>query len=678
MASSSSSSLNFTDLRNCFAMESNKCICMEDINSWYETRQKKRWSDSLLRYIDSRGEAAPQPPPRSTSSLKVRRQSSAGYAGVRRRSRSYGCYDDPYRLVGIIEPSNSSAGGLTPSSGRPRGNENGSPHVSNHGFPAMLSAQGPHGSPQGIMKKSDAVKPPLKRKKSPLTLKKSGETASNGGSGGSGVAVNRPRSVSAGANTLAATLPTEEGATLSQEELQTVGEDSTVSSANGGSESGWDDTDTAAGDVDPHRTKAACEHLQHKIQKTKDLIKGEQGAKEKNVNEYLKLASGADKQQVQRIKTVFEKKNQKSAQSIAQLQKKLESYQRKLKDVETYGVSAHKPAKEVLRDMGQGIKNVGGNIKTGLTGFSGGVASNIRGATDAIVSKPRSFAHLIKNKFGSADNIDTLKNIEEGVRGHEVGKEYHGSGTLPSSFKYRSDEEDASSIASSSGPSGIQSGSSPKRSGQLDIAPPEPVDLEPLRQDIQEMRETQDRLHEMLESLKNTMQSERYELMKSLSEENKYRQDRLEEAINDLSELHQHEITNLKQEISSMEEKMEYQLEERTRDMQEMLESCQTRISKMELQQQQQQLISMEGVENANARALITKLINVVLAVLAVILVLVSTIANLLMPFLTTKVRLLSTVVMITLGILLYYNWPLIVTAWTHTTGYFTHILSGK
>jgi hypothetical protein len=57
----------------------------------------------------------------------------------------------------------------------------------------------------------------------------------------------------------------------------------------------------------------------------------------------------------------------------------------------------------------------------------------------------------------------------------------------------------------------------------------------------------------------------------------------------------------------------------------------------MELQQQQQQLISMEGVENANARALITKLINVVLAILAVILVLVSTIANMLSPFITTR-----------------------------------------
>lgn len=57
----------------------------------------------------------------------------------------------------------------------------------------------------------------------------------------------------------------------------------------------------------------------------------------------------------------------------------------------------------------------------------------------------------------------------------------------------------------------------------------------------------------------------------------------------------------------------------------------------MELQQQQQQLISMEGIENSNFRALITKLINVMLALLAVVLVLVSTLANLIGPFLTTR-----------------------------------------
>ena len=31
-------------------------------------------------------------------------------------------------------------------------------------------------------------------------------------------------------------------------------------------------------------------------------------------------------------------------------------FQKRLKDVETFGVSGHKQAKEVLRDMGQGLK----------------------------------------------------------------------------------------------------------------------------------------------------------------------------------------------------------------------------------------------------------------------------------------------------------------------------------
>lgn len=76
-----------------------------------------------------------------------------------------------------------------------------------------------------------------------------------------------------------------------------------------------------------------------------------------NVNEYLKLAANADKQQAQRIKSVFEKKNQKSAQVIAQLQKKLDSYQKKMHELEKTGVGqGHRPPREVLRDVGQGLK----------------------------------------------------------------------------------------------------------------------------------------------------------------------------------------------------------------------------------------------------------------------------------------------------------------------------------
>jgi rubrerythrin len=73
-----------------------------------------------------------------------------------------------------------------------------------------------------------------------------------------------------------------------------------------------------------------------------------------NVNEYLRLAGEADKQQLLRIKQVFEKKNQKSTQSLSTLQKKLEKYTKTMNDVQTYG--AHRQTKDKLKDMGQGLK----------------------------------------------------------------------------------------------------------------------------------------------------------------------------------------------------------------------------------------------------------------------------------------------------------------------------------
>lgn len=109
--------------------------------------------------------------------------------------------------------------------------------------------------------------------------------------------------------------------------------------------------------------------------------------------------------------------------------------------------------------------------------------------------------------------------------------------------------------------------------------------------------------------------------------------------MNDLIELHQNEIENLKQNIGDMEEKVQYQSEERLRDIYEMLESCQTRISRMEHQQHQhlQQLVNLDSLENSNARALVLKLINVLLTVLQVILLLVATVANIVTPFLKTR-----------------------------------------
>lgn len=131
--------------------------------------------------------------------------------------------------------------------------------------------------------------------------------------------------------------------------------------------------------ADAQKIRSAIEHLHSKINRTKEAIKAEQNARDENVNEYLKLAANADKIQLQRIKSVFEKKNQKSAQTIAHYQKKIDSYNKKIKEIEIHGIQAgHRHTREMIRDMGQGLKDVGVNIKEGFTGLSGGVIGGIR------------------------------------------------------------------------------------------------------------------------------------------------------------------------------------------------------------------------------------------------------------------------------------------------------------
>lgn len=106
-----------------------------------------------------------------------------------------------------------------------------------------------------------------------------------------------------------------------------------------------------------------------------------------------------------------------------------------------------------------------------------------------------------------------------------------------------------------------------------------------------------------------------------------------------------------------MEEKVQYQSEERLRDIHDLLDSCHTRvfkkecrslshveliysskkISKVEHQAQHQQHVSLEGIENSNARAVLVKLINMALTLLQLVLVVVSTAANIIAPFLKTR-----------------------------------------
>ncbi|XP_066993272.2 transmembrane and coiled-coil domains protein 2 isoform X2 [Anabrus simplex] len=430
------------------------------------------------------------------------------------------------------------------------------------------------------------------------------------------------------------------------------------------------------------RTRAAVEHMQSKIGRTKDLIRAEQTTRDDNVNEYLKLAANADKQQLLRIKAVFEKKNQKSAQSISQLQKKLESYNKRLRDLETRGLPAsHRQPREVLRDMGQGLKNVGGNIRDGITGLSG-----------TVMSKPREFAHLIKNKFGSADNINALtRNGDSSSMDEE--KTHHGSATLPGNcslgsahasssagmIKYASEEgSECSSVTSESLPA---AGTATHQSSPHHTMPMHMTstysNLEPIFSELRERREECERLREELESLKGLQQEVSF--MSQAVQEERFRCERLEEQVNDLTELHQNEVENLKQTISDMEEKVQYQSEERLRDIHEMLECCQTKISKMEHQQQQhQQYVTLEGIDNSNARAVVVKLINVVLTVLQVVLLLVATAAGIVMPFLRTRLRILTTIVLVAWIVFVLKQWPEVRDVGSHLMRHLKQALSVK
>ncbi|XP_061543711.1 transmembrane and coiled-coil domains protein 2 [Phycodurus eques] len=459
-----------------------------------------------------------------------------------------------------------------------------------------------------------------------------------------------------------------------------ISADGAAGSASGGVAFGAEGGAGGAGCGEPQRTRAALEHLQQKILKVTEQIRVEQEARDDNVAEYLKLAHNADKQQASRIKQVFEKKNQKSAQTIAHLHKKLEHYHKKLKEIEQNG-PARQP-KDVLRDMQQGLKDVGANVRAGISGFGGGVVEGVKGGVSAlthtaVVSKPREFASLIRNKFGSADNIAHFKDtLEDGVGGHSddtpTPRALSGSATLVSSPKYGSDDE-CSSATSGSAPGSNSGGAggggggamlgpamgSPRLDGHHHHHHHVHSSWDSLLEGLQEMKAGQAHMEDTIEDMKGQLQSD-YSYMTQCLQEERYRYERLEEQLSDLTELHQNEMSNLKQELASMEEKVAYQSYERARDIQEAVESCLTRITKLELQQQQQQVVQLEGVENANARALLGKLINVILALMAVLLVFVSTLANFITPLMKTRARVGATVLLTVMLFVLWKHWDFV------------------
>lgn len=258
-----------------------------------------------------------------------------------------------------------------------------------------------------------------------------------------------------------------------------------------------------------------------------EQIKVEQEARDQNVAEYLKLVNNADKQQVSRIRQVFEKKNQKSAQSIARLQRKLEKYHRHMRDSEINGKNSHKDgsSKESGTHSKEGsLRDISSSGRHPTLDKVKTIGPGVSLSPPFFFNKPRDIANLIRNKFGSADNIAHLKSSMEsgsGLQAEGASRGLSGSAnTVAKATKYQSDDEcstgTSASADSNGNPGGSGTGSGgPGRSesnGRL-------VEVHDM---VREVREAQSQLAEDMETM-NAQFKRDYTYFTQVMQEERYR-----------------------------------------------------------------------------------------------------------------------------------------------------------
>ncbi|KAG7255119.1 hypothetical protein CRUP_025498 [Coryphaenoides rupestris] len=456
----------------------------------------------------------------------------------------------------------------------------------------------------------------------------------------------------------------------------------------GGSESNLDVVDGGGGyeggvGIDFTKGALALDVLQQKILKVTEQIKVEQTASDQNVAEYLKLVNNADKQQVGRIRQVFEKKNQKSAHAVARLQRKLEQYHRRMRvDGEGGNGANGKPAhKDSGGNDGGGQKeSTGSHSKEGslrdvsATATTGGrhqhpaldkvrtIGPGVSLSPPFFFNKSREFANLIRNKFGSADNISHLKSSMEAAGAGGSGLQAEGGAAAAralsgsanavaskAAHKYASDDDCCSTGTSASADSnGNHRGSGAGWGvGRPDSAPHHGggggARLGEVLEVVREIREAQAQLVEEMEAMKTQFKQD-YGYFTQTIQEERYRvnlKTHAEGNLNDLTELHQNETTNLKQELASIEEKVAYQAYERARDIQ-----VQRRWSRARHASPSWSCSSSSSSsrvpgppDSTDAKALLGKSINIMLAIATVILVCVSTAAKFAAPLLRSRLR---------------------------------------
>ncbi|VDN04574.1 unnamed protein product [Thelazia callipaeda] len=308
-----------------------------------------------------------------------------------------------------------------------------------------------------------------------------------------------------------------------------------------------------------------------------------------DVDDFLSMTSnlegGNENPQLARVRQHFEKKNKKSSQEIDHLQvnifssavfylgiiirfiKKLEQLQSRLVELDMGVITGPSHKSAVLNN----IRKTGPLLRE-------------------VIAAPRGIAHMIKNTFGSADNIpDNVTNDVSNV-GHST---FYSVVAQSNDRMHELDLQDGNSTASP-----------PKRGHKrTETLPAMAFDLEnlvssshhelpanfggatnthELCSSIQELKAQNVLLIEQLSKLQTQNKSEFSYFNNALHEE-RIKTQRLEEMLNETIELHQAEMIALKSDLNTIATRMDYQYSDRFRSIEENIESTQNKMIRMEV-----------------------------------------------------------------------------------------------
>ncbi|XP_055522200.1 transmembrane and coiled-coil domains protein 2-like [Leucoraja erinacea] len=313
------------------------------------------------------------------------------------------------------------------------------------------------------------------------------------------------------------------------------------------------------------------------------------------MGEYLQLLRGAGGAQSLRLRRAFEQKNLRLSAVLAELRGRLRHYTRRLSELDA-GI-------QLLR------------------------ASRPRGPSlQAAMPLADAKAHQVRfEPDGEAGTEEDANTEEDG------------------------DEEWADADADSAG---TPNQDFPGGMGAAEWAD-QHLNLLSLLEEITELKEAQVVLEVSLKGLTEELGRD-YTVLEQMVQEETYRSNQLQSQMNDLIDLHQNEVINLKSELASLEEKIAYQSYESSRDIWEVLESFQVKLDSLE---QLQQVSQVESREVRGTRELVGKCMNLLLMVFAVVLMAMSTVAALVLPFIRTRARTVTTglALLIVLGV--WRNW---------------------